>query len=159
MRVLVSACLLGASCRYDGSHCLDEGVVDLARRFDFIPACPEQLGGLCTPRPPATITLGEGEGVLDGDSSLLDVEGRDVTGHFLRGAAESLRMVEILGAEAAVLKEASPSCGVNKTNRRRRMVNGSGVTAALLRREGIPVFSESGAVAGLRDLLRGKRKI
>ena len=158
MRILVSACLLGASCRYDGSHCLDEGVVALARRFDLIPVCPEQLGGLSTPRPPATITQGEGAGVLDGDSSLLDVEGRDVTGHFLRGAAESLRLAEILGAEAAVLKEASPSCGVTKTNRRRRRVNGSGVTAALFRREGLPVFSEDGAAAGLQALLRGTGK-
>jgi len=158
MRVLVSACLLGASCRYNGSHCLDEEVLALARCFELIPICPEQLGGLSTPRPPATITQGEGADVLDGDSTLLDVKGRDVTGHFVRGAAESLRMAEALGASAAVLKEASPSCGVKKTNRRRRRVNGSGVTAALLLREGFPVFSEVEAAAGLQAAARRMRK-
>ena len=151
--MLVSACLLGVSCRYDGADRLCEAVAALAGLYRLIPICPEQLGGLPTPRPPATINRGVGADVLDGEASLFDIDGRDVTGPFLRGAEQTLHIAGTVGAVAAVLKESSPSCGVRETNRRNRAVPGHGVTAERLRREGIPIFNEEEAARGLAELL------
>ena len=101
MRILISACLLGARCRYDGVSKLQPWISDLAERHILVPVCPEQLGGLPTPRPPAER---RGDRVMTRD-------GGDVTAQYRRGAEEALRLCRLLGCEAALLKERSPSCG------------------------------------------------
>ncbi len=136
MRLLVSACLLGCSCRYDGASKAHPLAERLAQRHELVPVCPEQLGGLPTPRPPAER---QGERVVTGD-------GADVTAQYRRGAEEALRLCRMLGCEAAVLKERSPSCGsgtVYDGTFSRALAPGDGVAAALLSAHGVPVYGES----------------
>ncbi len=137
--ILVSACLLGLPTRYDGGHCRRAHVVALAARNHLVPICPEQLGGLSTPRPPSEIAQGTGPDVLDGLARVRDGQGADVTDAFLRGAQAAAEVAEACGATRAVLMEGSPSCGVTRIVQAGRAVEGQGVTAALLRRRGIHV--------------------
>ena len=102
-----------------------------------IPICPEQLGGLSTPREPAEIESGDGRQVLEGASRVVARDGRDVTENHLRGARQALKLAELFGACEAVLKEGSPACGANRIKRNGRDSDGLGVTAAFLLRKGI----------------------
>ncbi len=140
--VLVSACLLGVRCRYDGGACSNPSIRELARHVEVIPVCPEQLGGLPTPRPAVEIAAGSGDDVLAGESAVLDEQGRDLREAFLRGAAETLALAKLMGCRSAVLKERSPSCGVREIVRAGERLPGRGVTAALLAREGVRVLSD-----------------
>ena len=136
MKLLVSACLLGCRCRYDGESRPHEGVLALGQRHELIPVCPEQLGGLPTPRPPAE---------RQGDRVITQA-GTDVTAQYRRGAEEALRLGRVLGCEAAVLKEHSPSCGcsgVYDGSFTGSLRPGRGVTTELLEEAGIPVYGES----------------
>ena len=138
MRVLVSACLLGGNCRYNGIPKEDAAVKELLSRKDIalIPVCPEQLGGLPTPRTPSER---KGDGVFSS-------EGEERTEAFNRGALEALRLAKLYGCEAAILKERSPSCGnkeVYDGSFTGSLVPGKGVTAELLRKNGVKVFGES----------------
>ncbi len=137
--VVVSACLLGLKTRYDGGGALSPEAVNLLKGMLPVPACPEQFGGLSTPRPRAEITTGDGSDVLDGRSRVADENGRDVTGLFLRGAEAILSIARLSGAKKAYLKEKSPSCGVSIICRGSACIPGSGVAAALLKREGLEV--------------------
>jgi uncharacterized protein YbbK (DUF523 family) len=103
----------------------------------IIPVCPEQLGGLPTPREPAEIESGDGKSVLEGKTRVLRRDGVDVTEKYLKGARELLRIAKAVGASRAVLKEGSPACGTGRIKRRGSDVEGAGVAAALLRREGV----------------------
>ncbi len=107
----------------------------------FIPLCPEQLGGLTTPRVSAQIVNGNGEDVLDNFARVIDSMGRDVTEQFLRGAEEAGRIAKLMGASGAIMKEMSPSCGVRFIRKSDSIIEGMGVTSALLMREGIHVIS------------------
>lgn len=141
-RILVSACLLGVRCRYDGGDNLAPQVVSGAAHCCLVPVCPETLGGLGTPRPPAELVGGDGTDVLAGQARVVTREGRDVTHAFLRGAEEALKVARVVGAGEAWLKARSPSCGVTCVydgTFSRRLRPGPGVTAALLLREGIRV--------------------
>ncbi len=138
-RALVSACLLGVRCRYDGSAKGSPALIRVASRAWLVPVCPEQLGGLSTPRPPALIRGGDGRDVLRGRARLENDLGEDVTEAFLRGAREALRIARACGAETALLKARSPSCG-SSTRYCDRPGGGMGVTAALLKAEGIRIF-------------------
>jgi uncharacterized protein YbbK (DUF523 family) len=109
--VLVSACMAGAPCRYHGGASPDPVVVNLVTRGEAIPACPEMLAGLGTPRRPAEIVGGDGADVLEGRARVLDDTGRDVTEAFVRGAWIVLRRAQRLGLRKALLKNRSPSCG------------------------------------------------
>ena len=136
MNLLVSACLLGVRCRYDGASKPHPLMEELAKRHTLIPVCPEQLGGLSTPRPPAE---------RQGDR-VTTVTGADVTENYRRGAEEALRLCRLYGCEAAVLKERSPSCGsgaVYDGAFSGTLTGGDGVTAELLKSRGIPVYGES----------------
>ena len=138
MRLLISACLLGCACRYDGGSKPCPAALRLAAEHELIPVCPEQLGGLPTPRPPAEI---RGERVVNR-------EGEDVTAQYRRGAEETLRLARLLNAQGAVLKARSPSCGhgeVYDGTFSGTLRPGNGVTAQLLREEGIAVFTEDEA--------------
>lgn len=134
-RYIVSACLAGVFCRYNGEVQEFEPVMELVRQGRAIPFCPEVHGGLTTPRPPCEI--------LDG--RVVDTEGRDLTAEFERGAEEGLRLARLAGCDGAVLKAFSPSCGsgtIHNGTFAGVRVPGSGVFAALLEEHGIAVSSE-----------------
>lgn len=148
-RILISACLLGVKCSYKA-----EASADYQRRPDFwasvcagcivFPVCPEQLGGLATPRVPAELT-GPFSGVAAGYSRVVNRLGEDVSACFLKGAAETLRLAELLKVDFAVLKSRSPSCGKNTVydgTFSGVLVPGSGVAAGMLQDAGIKVFDE-----------------
>jgi uncharacterized protein YbbK (DUF523 family) len=133
--------MAGVACRFDGRHCREESIVGLVREGRALPACPEQLGGLPTPRPPAEFRNGDGRKVLDGGAEVADQAGRIVTGHYLRGAIECARLAKTFGAAAAVLKDRSPSCGSRRVYVDGRLRGGRGVAAALLESEGLKLVS------------------
>ena len=135
-RVLVSACLLGATCRYDGKCAEVEAVRREACVRGWIPVCPEQLGGLPTPRTPSER---QGDRVVTKD-------GRDVTDAYLRGAQEALKLAKLFGCDIAILKARSPSCGARAIydgSFTGTVVPGDGVTAELLQASGIRVLTEA----------------
>lgn len=142
---LVSACLLGIRCRWRGDSNTHDGVIGLTRQELLIPVCPEQLGGLPTPRSGQEIQGGDGESVLDGTCRVIDGEGMDVTAQFIRGAEETLRIATLLGVREFIGKTGSPSCScatIHDGSFSGRRASGYGVTAALLRRSGIRLISE-----------------
>jgi len=138
--ILVSACLLGLSTRYDGSSSPNDSLRTFAASHRLIPICPEQLGGLPTPRAKSVLSGGDGAAVLTGVARVLSESGRDLTEYFLRGAKQSSLIARLAGARFAVLKEKSPSCGVSKVYVDRSLADGMGVTTAVLRSLGIEVF-------------------
>ncbi|OQB23871.1 MAG: hypothetical protein BWY11_01524 [Firmicutes bacterium ADurb.Bin182] len=143
--IIVSACLCGEFCRYDGGAKPDEEVINLLREGRAVPVCPEQLGGLSTPRSPSEIVGGDGTDVILGKAKVLSKEGADVTGAFLKGAKAVLKIAENHGAKKAILKAGSPSCGkglVYDGSFSGRLKPGDGVTAALLCQNGIKVTAK-----------------
>jgi uncharacterized protein YbbK (DUF523 family) len=141
--ILVSACLLGVNCRYNGASKKDERVIEWLRGRRFVPVCPESLSGLPAPRDPADFDDGDGAGVLSGRCRIISRGGQDWTKEFLRGATEAARIAGLVGATRAVLKERSPSCGVHQVYVRGRLTPGKGLLAAMLEQEGIKTVSES----------------
>lgn len=118
----------------------------------MLPVCPEQLGGLPTPRPPAEIVGGSGEDVLDGTARVLTCDGIDITDNYLRGAREVLRLAQLAGAQEVILKERSPSCAsceIYDGSFTGKLKAGCGVTTALLRRNGFRVVSDVEYIARL----------
>lgn len=141
-KILVSACLLGENCKYSGGSNYNEKLAERlkaeaeAGRIEVILVCPEVMGGLCTPRTPAEI---QGESVVTAD-------GDDVTEAYRKGAEKTLRLALEHGCRYAVLKERSPSCGSGEIydgTFSHTAVPGDGVTASLLKKNGIRVFGES----------------
>jgi len=144
--LLVSSCLLGVNAKYNGSSNRCPEVLTLAARVPLVPVCPEQLGGLATPRPAAEILGGDGSGVLAGKARVLTACGEDRSGAFIRGAKESLFLAKTLGVKAALLKARSPSCGneeIYDGSFKGCTQKGAGVTAAMLAAAGIRVFNET----------------
>lgn len=142
--ILVSACLLGVNCRYDGENSRDEKVLDYIKENGLcaIPACPEQLGGLPTPRNPSTLLEG-GRKILKGGGKVVMKGEKDVTEEFKRGAEETLKLAKIFDVERAILKSGSPSCGKNWIPKNSNgKAKGMGVAAALLTDNEIEVISE-----------------
>lgn len=144
--VLVSACLLGRHCRYDGRANPDGPLQRHLEEagLEAVPFCPEEHGGLGTPRPPAWIELESGGAALDGRDRLVTDAGRDVTAEFVAGARGALEACREGGIQRAFLKERSPSCGVSATHIAGECVEGRGVTAELLHREGIAIRGVEG---------------
>lgn len=145
-KYIVSACLVGMECRYDGGHKENDCIKQLASSGRIIPVCPEQMGGLSIPRPPAEICGGTGADVLAGRAKVLDSKGKDVTDHFIKGAFQVLKLARTVNCKKAILKEKSPSCGTGKIydgDFKGKLREGRGVTAALLAQEGIEVVSEN----------------
>ena len=141
MEYVVSACLAGVKCRYDGTDHLVPEVVQLVASGRALPICPEQLGGLSTPRMPAEIIGGDGKSVLRGTAKVLTREGVEVTKAYLIGAREALKLARLVGAKKAITKERSPSCGCGYIYRSNEVIPGKGVMAALFEKEGIEVTS------------------
>jgi uncharacterized protein YbbK (DUF523 family) len=153
--ILVSACLLGIACRYDGRSYPAAGLRDLGALGRLLPFCPEVAGGLTTPRPPAEIKGAhaglDGHAVLDGRSRVMGVDGTDVTVHFAAGAEAALALARRMGIRRAILKAGSPSCGAGRIAGGAfdgTLVPGDGVTAALLKRAEIQVITEEDLVGG-----------
>jgi uncharacterized protein YbbK (DUF523 family) len=143
--ILVSACLLGLLTRYDGSCKRHPRVIEFLQQEGLIPVpvCPEQLAGLPTPRAATCFAAGDGEAVLDGTGRVVRREdGAMMNEAFLKGAIEVMKTARLAGCREALLKERSPSCGVRQIYLGDSPVAGRGVTAALLARNGIRIFSE-----------------
>ncbi len=143
-KTLVSACLLGVNCRYDGGNCRNEDVLKHSKTDEIIPVCPEEAGGLPTPRPPVEIVGGDGNDVLDGKAKVLTADGEDKTDEYLKGAQHALKLAISQSATCAILKSNSPSCGCTKIydgSFSGKLAAGDGVTTALLKRHGIKVIS------------------
>ncbi|MBQ6645355.1 MAG: DUF523 domain-containing protein [Clostridia bacterium] len=133
--ILVSACLLGICCRYKGDGCENGGVLKLLDKHTLIPVCPEQLGGLRTPRAPSEIVNG----------SVVNNLGEDVTKEYTRGAQAALRIAQLNNVKLAILKSRSPSCGsglIYDGSFTGKKIPGDGVCAALLKQNGIKVITE-----------------
>jgi uncharacterized protein YbbK (DUF523 family) len=150
--ILVSSCLAGLEVRYNGTHCLDRKISRLIEENKSMPICPELLGGFTTPREPAEIIGGSGEDVLDGKAKVIEKSGRDVTELYIKGAFATLKQAKNVNATVVVLKEYSPSCGSSMIYNGEfigEKIAGNGVTAALLKRNGLQVFSEKQFTNGI----------
>lgn len=146
--ILISACLLGAYCRYNGTRGMIDELDELKSCAHLIPVCPETLGGLPTPRHPAEIV---------GDRVMTD-HGEDVTEAYRRGAQETLMIAQLLGAHAAILKERSPSCGAGEIydgSFQHVRTSGDGTAAGLLKQNGIAVYGESRVSEIIREIKEG----
>jgi len=143
---IVSACLLGAKCRYDGESKPNQKIIELLEKEVLIPVCPEQLGGLPTPRLASEITKGDGfYDVLERKAAVINSEGEDVTSYFIQGALEVLKLAKLFDIKEAILKQRSPSCGSGQTydgTFSGTIIKVDGVTTALLKSNGIKVISE-----------------
>lgn len=137
--MLVSACLAGLATNFKGGAWPRQDVINLVREGKAIPVCPEQLGGLPTPRPPAELLGGDGNDVLAGKARVVRRSGDDVTEHFIRGAEEVLRLALLLKPELILFKDTSPSCGIaliHDGTFTGSFRSGVGVTTALLQQHG-----------------------
>jgi len=136
MKVLVSACLLGMACRYDGHTKENSEVIQLQKKHTLIPFCPEIYGGLPTPREPSEIREGR----------VYSKSGADVTAQFEKGAKEALRLCRTLGCECALLQDKSPSCGcglIHNGHFDGGLVEGDGLTTRQLKANGVRVLPAS----------------
>jgi uncharacterized protein YbbK (DUF523 family) len=134
-KILCSACLLGIKCKYDGNTNTNKKVLKLNEKEILIPVCPEQLGGLTTPRNPAELI----------GNSVITKTGTNVTDSFIKGAQQTLKTAQIFGCKKAILKQRSPSCGCGQIydgTFSGKVIKGEGITAKLLRENGIEVISE-----------------
>ena len=134
-KIIVSACLLGTPCRYDGKSKPSEAVIALGEKYELVPVCPECLGGLPTPRLPCEIK----------DGGVLRIDGVDCTREYTEGAQKSLEIARKNGADTAILKAKSPSCGkyqIYDGTYSGTLINGQGVTAKLFIENNITVLDE-----------------
>jgi uncharacterized protein YbbK (DUF523 family) len=135
MAILCSACLLGLTCRYDGKSKPNEKIIKLLKKETVIPVCPEQLGGLPTPREPSEQT----------GSKVITKSGRDVTSNYKRGAKEVLIIAKLYQVKKAILKQRSPSCGsghIYDGTFTGTVTKGDGITTRLLKKNGIKVVAD-----------------
>lgn len=132
---IVSACLAGLKCAYDGQDRAHSKVIELVKKGEAIPVCPEQLGGLPTPRIPSERS----------NNKVINREGIDVTENFEKGAQEALKLTRMARCESAIVKSRSPSCGHGKIydgTFSGKLIQGNGIFADLLLEEGIEIITE-----------------
>ncbi len=132
--ILVSACLCGINCKYNGGNNYNEKIFNLVKEGKAIPVCPEQLGGLSTPRIPSEVRNGK----------VINKEGIDVTENFKKGANEVFELCKKLNINKVILKSKSPSCGKGKIysgNFDGKLVDGNGILTELLIKNGIEVIN------------------
>ena len=135
---ICSACLLGIKCRYDDKIKPNKKLLKLAKKEVLIPVCPEQLGGLSTPREPSQIVGGS-------KVKIMTETGKDVTKNFIRGAKEVLKLAKLFNIKEAILKQRSPSCGCGQIHDGTfsgKVIEGNGITTTLLKKNRIKVISE-----------------
>lgn len=143
--MMASACLAGVRCVYDGSDNRRPVFVKLLAEKKILLFCPEVLGGMRIPHPPSEIKGGDGADVLEGRARVMSKDGRDVTDFFVRGAQKTLAFARKHHVKIAVMKARSPSCGCGKIydgTFSKKQIPGFGVTAALLKVNGIVVMSD-----------------
>tara|TARA_B100001750_G_C15504182_1_gene599249 strand:- start:1304 stop:1753 length:450 start_codon:yes stop_codon:yes gene_type:complete len=138
--VLVSACLLGKKCRYDGSSNPSDQLSALTGDREVVAVCPEEMGGLGTPRLAACLD-GKAADIIAGKGQVVDCSGGDVTEAFLNGARKTTAITKTHHVTLAILKERSPSCGVYQVYEKGILVEGRGVTTEMLVRQGIPILA------------------
>jgi len=134
-KILVSACLLGVNCKYNGGNNYNEKVMEYLKDKEIIPICPEIMGGLPTPRIASEII---------GDR-VVNKEGQDVTSNYQKGAEETLELAKKLGVKKALLKAKSPSCGYGNIydgTFSDTLIEGNGITAELLKKNGFEILTE-----------------
>lgn len=141
-RYIVSACLVGKACRYDGGSKAHRGVLRFLRRKRYVALCPEMLAGWGSPRPSVEFHGGGAAQVAQGKASIKDDRGRDRTRSLARGVARAVGEADSSGAQEAILKEKSPSCGVKRVYRDGKLIRGQGLFTYWLRKKGIRVRSE-----------------
>jgi uncharacterized protein YbbK (DUF523 family) len=157
---LVSACLIGMNTTHTGKNNANQIFEDMLRRGEVVPICPEQLGGLTTPRPLAEIVGGTGNDVLAQHATVQRKDGTDVTQAFIRGAREVLELANKLAPAMVILKERSPSCGVHfiyDGTFSQRVISGTGVTTALLQKHGFAIISDEEYLKQLLDKERDEK--
>ena len=136
MKLIVSKCLLGYPCRYDGKSVPSQAVIDLQNKYELVPVCPEELGGLKTPRIPAEIV---GDRVIRKD-------GKDITLEYTSGAVAALEIAKENNCTVAILKSKSPSCGKGKIydgTFNGRLTDGDGICVRLFEKNNIDIFTEN----------------
>lgn len=161
--ILVSKCLTGAACRYNGKGKPNQAVIDFLHELqlgrDYLLICPECDGGLPIPRLGGEICGGTAADVFRGQATVRNINGDDYTAEFIKGAQTAVNIAQTHAAEAALLKEKSPSCGVHFIHNGRfddGIIEGRGVTAHLLWENDIPTFSEE-EIDKLREFLDTKK--
>ncbi len=140
-KILISACLLGKKCRYNGNNALIDQLLKL--EVDWIPVCPEEEGGLGTPRKPAELTDDVKE-VINNNAKVITIDGDDVTNEFIKGAEKCITLGLKSKAIAAILKSRSPSCGSDQVydgSFKNRLIKGEGIFSHMCRQNGISVIS------------------
>ena len=140
--IIISACLCGCDCKYNGKNNKNESCVELLKRGKAVLVCPEQLGGMTTPRVPSEILKN------DGKISVISKEGKDVSKEFKKGAKEALKIAKLVDAKVAILKNGSPSCGskyIYDGTFSNNKIEGKGITSKLFMENEIEVFSEDEA--------------
>ena len=133
-KILVSACLLGINCKYNGENNYSEEVIDFLKDYEIIPVCPEILGGLSTPRKPSEIK----------ENKIYTIDKKDVTKNYQKGAEETLKIAKLLGVKKALLKAKSPSCGnglIYDGTFNNKLIEGDGITTQLLKENDIEVIT------------------
>lgn len=143
--ILVSACLYGVNCKYNGENNYVKELNEILKDEEVILVCPEEMGEMNTPRDPSEIVKGTGKDVLKGKAKVISKSGYDCTEHFLKGAYKTLEIAKNNNCKWAILKSKSPSCGYGKVYNGcfdGNKINGNGVTAELLIQNGIKVFTE-----------------
>ncbi|HHY24123.1 MAG TPA: DUF523 domain-containing protein [Clostridiaceae bacterium] len=142
--IIVSACLAGVNCKYNGKNNFNKAIADMISKGEAIPVCPELLGGCPTPRLCCEIVGGTGKDVINGKAKVINQEGKDMTEEFVKGAVEVLKIAKLSGANTAILKSKSPSCGygtIYDGTFSGKLIEGNGVTSELLLKNGIEVRS------------------
>jgi len=135
-KILISACLLGINCKYNGGNNYNEELINkLKNKYDLIPICPEIYGGLATPRKPSEIK----------ENRVVNIDNEDVTDNYKKGAIETLKIAKILNVHKAILKSKSPSCGKGQIYNgefNNTLIEGNGITTKLLLENNIEVISD-----------------
>ncbi len=138
---IASACLLGLCTRYDGNTNTDPDLLKMFKEGRIIPLCPEQLGGLPTPREPVEFRGGDAAEIAEGKARLIGLKtGTDYTENFIRGAREVLKIARFLDVEGVFLMDRSPSCGALHVHVDGKVVEGMGVTAYFLKKAGVKLI-------------------
>ena len=154
MNILVSACLLDVNCKYNGASNKNKELYSYMDKYNLIPVCPEQLGGMPTPRYPCEILGGDAKDVIEGRGKVVNSMGEDVTYHFIKGAEEVVNLANLYVCNAAILKSRSPSCGVGKVydgSFTSTLKEGNGICAELLKQKGFEVYTEMDFKRILKD--------
>ncbi|MBC8310771.1 MAG: DUF523 domain-containing protein [Candidatus Marinimicrobia bacterium] len=150
--IIISACLLGRECRYNGGHSKISKLESLD--VDFIPVCPEEAGKLGTPRPPAELITSTKD-IIEGSGKIITENGDDVTQQFLDGSKKELSKLKSSNAQIAVLKSRSPSCGYGQVydgTFTGKLCKGNGIFSQMCEDEGVTVISSDRIDSFIKDI-------